>query len=304
MRIVTLLPSATEIVCALGLQENLVGVSHECDYPSGVQSLPKVTRTIIPENLNSRQIDDRVREHLSVEAALYSLDMEVLERLEPDLIVTQALCEVCAVAADEVNQAACKLPGNPAVVNLEPMSLQDVLDTIESLATLTNRKEFGIDVLRGLNARVACVVETTGRIPAQQKPRVGFLEWIDPLFNAGHWTPELIAMAGGIDCLGNPNQPSVTITPAKLIAANPSVLFVALCGFAMERTRQDLALLKNIEGWNDLDCVKNGRLYFTDGNAYFSRPGPRLIDSLEILAHCLHPALHSLPENLKSAENF
>ena len=175
MRIVTLLPSATEIVCALGLQENLVGVSHECDYPSGVQSLPKVTRTIIPENLNSRQIDDRVREHLSVEAALYSLDMEVLERLEPDLIVTQALCEVCAVAADEVNQAACKLPGNPAVVNLEPMSLQDVLDTIESLATLTNRKEFGIDVLRGLNARVACVVETTGRIPAPQKPRVGFL---------------------------------------------------------------------------------------------------------------------------------
>lgn len=304
MRIVSLLPSATEIVCSLGLQDQLVGVSHECDYPPGVEKLPRVTATRIPPGLSSEQIDTRVREHLNESAALYSLNMAVLEQLHPDLIVTQALCDVCAVAASEVDAAACVLPGQPRVVNLEPMSLQDVFDTIVALGTTTGRPQIAQQVVTGLQKRVNEIREPAELIPSRQRPRVGFLEWIDPLFNAGHWTPELIAMAGGIDCFGNLNQPSTTQSPQRLVEANPDVLFVALCGFEPERTVQDLQLLSRIEGWGQLNCVRKRQLYYTDGNAYFSRPGPRLVDSLEILAHCLHPTRFRLPKGLPAAVNF
>ena len=305
MKIVSLLPSATEIVCCLGLQDNLVGVSHECDYPPGVADLPSVTRTVVPHGLSSIEIDLKVREHLQTEKALYSLDMDKLQMLEPDLIVTQALCDVCAVAASEVNEAVCVLPGNPQVVNLEPMSLGDVLTTIELLAKTTKRELQGEKTLSELYARIETVTKRSATLGNEKRPLVGFLEWIDPLFNAGHWTPELITMAGGVDCFGNLHQPSQTIDPARLVEANPDVLFVALCGFDEERTRQDLRLLKEkIEGWDSLQCVKNGQLYFTDGNAYFSRPGPRLVDSLEIMANCLFPELHQIPSHLEPATNF
>ncbi len=305
MKIVSLLPSATEIVCSLGLQDNLVGVSHECDYPPGVADLPSVTKTIIPKGLSSIEIDIRVREHLQTEKALYALDMSTLQKLQPDLIVTQALCDVCAVAASEVNEAVCELPGNPQVVNLEPMSLGDVLATIALLAKKTNKVPQGQRTLANLNARIENVTKRSAAIHTEKRPRVGFFEWIDPLFNAGHWTPELIAMAGGIDCFGNLHQPSQTVEPSRLIEADPDILFIALCGFEEERTRQDLTILsEKIEGWDSLRCVKNGELYFTDGNAYFSRPGPRLVDSLEIMANCLHPELHPIPEHLKPATNF
>jgi len=304
MKIVSLLPSATEIICSLGLQKNLVGVSHECDFPPGVELLPKVTTTIIPKGLSSIQIDEKVRQQLQVESALYSLDMAVLERLRPDLIVTQALCDVCAVAADEVNTAACALPGNPAVVNLEPMSLQDVLDTIKSLALTTGTEAYGAEVLMQLNQRIAAVKDRSRKISLVNRPTVGFLEWVEPMFNAGHWTPQLIEMAGGIDSFGLPNKPSTTLPPERLSQANPDVLFIALCGFDIERSKQDLVLLEKIEGWQHLKCVRNNRLYFTDGNAYFSRPGPRLVDGLEILAHCLHPTRHALPSGLQPAINF
>lgn len=304
LRIVSLLPSATEIVSILGLQDNLVGVSHECDYPVGVQNLPKVTRSRIPHGISSNSIDAIVREQLTEEAALYSLNMPMMEKLRPDLIVTQALCDVCAVSAKEVDAAACALPGNPQVINLEPMSLDDVLNTINSLAEFAGVEKFGNSVLKNLSDRVSIVRERSERIPNCDRPTVGFLEWIDPLFNAGHWTPELIQYAGGKDSFGNINQPSETLAAKDLISADPSVLFIALCGFNCARTKVDLPLLKAIRGWEDLDCVKLKQLYYTDGNAYFSRPGPRLVDSLEIIAHCLHPSIHKLPDHLPPAINF
>ncbi|MEX2131429.1 MAG: cobalamin-binding protein [Pseudohongiellaceae bacterium] len=291
-RIVSLLPSATEIVCALGLQAHLVGVSHECDFPLGVEKLPRVTRTAIPKGLDSQAIDSTVRALLQTQAALYHLNEEVLAELKPELIVTQALCDVCAVSAEEVNTVACRLPGQPKVINLEPMSLAEVFATITLLGAVTQRQQQADRVLQLLQGRVDAVTSRTATIPAVQRPRVAMLEWIDPLFNAGHWTPELVTMAGGIDCLGNANQPSRRIEAKDLIDANPEVIFIALCGFDMARTAEDLPLLKKIPGWDSLSCVQQGRVYYTDGNAYFSRPGPRLVDSLEILAHTLHPELH------------
>ncbi len=303
LRIVSLLPSATEILCTLGAREQLVGVSHECDYPPGVECLPAVTRTLIPKNLSSAEIDQTVREQLNHTDALYSLDLSVLKELRPDLIVTQALCDVCAVSAAEVDSAACQLPGNPEVVNLEPMSLQDVLDTMLHLALRTGLQKSGDRAVDSLRKRIDAVKSRSASIDRQHRPTVGFLEWIDPLFNAGHWTPELIAYAGGTDCLGNPHQPSQSITPDKLWEADPDLLFVALCGFDLERTRRDLGILAEMDAWQELSCVRNGRLFYTDGNSYFSRPGPRLVDSLEILAHCLHPDLHPLTPDLQ-AINF
>ncbi len=295
LRLVSLLPSATEIVCALGLQQYLVGVSHECDYPAGIAGLPAVTHTAIPQGLDSGAIDEKVRTLLQTDAALYHLKSEILAALKPTHIVTQALCDVCAVAAAEVNEVSCRLPGKPQVINLEPMSLQQVFDTITLLGSATDKKLEAERAVQTLEARVRAVTVRSAAIPDKQKPRVAMLEWIDPLFNAGHWTPELVAMAGAVDCLGNINQPSVRLHENALMETSPDVLFIALCGFDLQRTEQDLDLLKRLPGWKGLPCVQNGRVYYIDGNAYFSRPGPRLVDSLEILAHTLHPHIHPVP---------
>jgi iron complex transport system substrate-binding protein len=301
MRIVSLLPSATEIVCALGLEENLVGVTHECDYPPFVKALPKVTRTLIPHDASSADIDALVRERLETTRALYSLDMPVLEDLRPNLLVTQALCDVCAVAEAEVSAAACTLPGLPKVLNLEPMSLEDVFTTLHLVGRATDRDAKAVEVVEGLRRRVRVVQERTQNIPPAERPKVAFVEWIDPIFNGGHWNPTLVEMAGGIDVLGSVGQPSRTTPWEMLVEAQPDVLFIACCGFSRERTLQDIPLLESRPGWSDLPCVRNGRIYVTDGNAYFSRPGPRLVDSLEIMAHALHPNLHPLPDGLPTA---
>ncbi len=292
MRIVSLLPSATEVICALGLGESLVGVTHECDHPACVRDLPKVTTTLIPHGATSGQIDALVREQLSTEKALYHLDMPMLEALAPDLIVTQALCDVCAVAAAEVTEAACLLPGNPPVVNLEPMTLRQVFDAVLTVGAAADRPDVAAQVVAALRARVDAVAERTAAIPNADRPRVAFLEWIDPLFNGGHWNPELIALAGGIDVLGSPGEASRTVTWQQLVDAQPDVVFVSCCGYTRDRALKDIPILQAAPGWDDLPAVRAGRVYVTDGNAYFSRPGPRLVDSLEILAHALHPAIH------------
>lgn len=304
MRIVSLLPSATEILALIGLDEYLVGVSHECDYPPRVRSLPSVTRSKIHGGLPSQQIDSLVREQLETEQALYQLDMQTLEILRPDLIVTQALCDVCAVAASEVNNAACELPGNPQVINLEPMCLQEVFDTITEVGAVTGHQQQAQAALDALVKRVTAVQSACANIPIADKPRVAFLEWIAPLFNAGHWTPELIEHAGGIDCLGSKHQPSHTIKDSELTLASPDVLFVSLCGFTEERTQQDLPLLRRIAGLQHAPCSLKKQLYYCDGNAYFSRPGPRLVDSLEIMANTLHPDRVSLTGSLSPAYRF
>jgi iron complex transport system substrate-binding protein len=300
--IVSLLPSATEIVCELGLGEHLVGVTHECDYPPFVRGLPKVTRTLIPHDAASRDIDSLVRERLKTRRALYSLDIGALEQLRPTLIVTQALCDVCAVAEAEVNAAVCQLPGHPQVVNLEPMRLDDVFECLRLVGAAAGVPDRANQVIARLRYRAEAVANRTARI--QDRPRVVLLEWIDPPFCCGHWSPELVRLAGGIEVIGQDSQPSRTIAWDEIVRAGPDVLFIACCGFAAERALQDVPILAGYPGFADLACVRSRRIYLVDGNAYFSRPGPRLVDSLEILAHALHPDVYSLPAGLEAARRL
>jgi iron complex transport system substrate-binding protein len=299
MRIVSLLPSATEIVCALGLGERLVGVTHECDWPAFVLGLPKVTRTLIPHDATSRRIDDLVRERLRTQRALYTLDLPVLEALCPDVIVTQALCDVCAVAEEEVRAAACRLPGHPRVVNLEPATLAQVLDSIAQVAAATGIEDRAKAVIHGLRARIDAVAARTESL--RDRPRVALLEWIDPPFSCGHWSPELVRLAGGVEGISQEGRPSRTLRWDEVVAWGPEVLYIACCGFTVERTLQDVEILRGCPGWKDLPCVRARRVYVVNGSHYFSRPGPRLVDSLEILGHALHPNVHPLPSGLPAA---
>ena len=300
MRIVSLLPSATELVCALGLESSLVGVTHECDFPPAVAGLPKVTRTLIPHDAPSADIDALVRERLKTEQALYTLDLPALEALAPDLIVTQALCDVCAVADAEVRAAACALPGRPQVVNLEPTCLDDVFACLGMVAAAAGVAARGHEVVAALRERVATVAARAAQV--QPSPTVGLLEWIDPPFSSGHWTPELIALAGGRPLLGTAGTRSRTLAWDEVRAADPEILLIACCGFDVARTRRDLPILARQPGFEALTAVRTGRVYVTDGNAYFSRPGPRLVDSLEILAHAVAPDMQPLPEGVVPAE--
>ena len=287
MRIVSLLPSATEIVCALGLEDALVGVTHECDHPPSVLRLPRVTRTLVPIDASSREIDGIVRDRLGAGSALYSLDEAEVERLRPDLIVTQALCDVCAVAEDEVRAAARRLPGRPRVLNLEPETLDEVLGCVLEVAEAAGCPARGEAVVASLRARVDAVVARNRDVAT--RPRVALLEWLDPPFSTGHWNPELVRMAGGEDGLGREGAKSVALRWEQVIAWRPEVVVIACCGFTAERALQETGVLAGVDGWSDLPAVRDGRVYVADGAAYFSRPGPRLVDSLELLAHLLHP---------------
>lgn len=292
-RIVSLLPSATEIVCELGLGDRLVGVTHECDWPTFVRDLPKVTTTAIPHDASSHEIDTLVRERLKTGNALYSLDMAILNQLQPDLIVTQALCDVCAVAETEVRAAACALPGQPDIVNLEPMRLEEVFESLRTVAFAAGVPQAGEEAVERLRARVTAVASKTARIV--RRPRVVFLEWVAPLFCAGHWTPELVRLAGGDEQIGQEGRPSHSIGWDEIVQADPDAIVVACCGFDVSRITQDMPILASQPGYRDLKCVRNGRVYLIDGSAYFNRPGPRLVESLEILANALHPGVHGTP---------
>jgi len=293
VRIVSLLPSATEIICRLGLADQLVGVTHECDEPPLVRRLPRVTRSLIPAGASSRQIDELVREKLRTQRALYTLEWSVLEALRPELLVTQALCDVCAVAEAEVRAAACALPNRPQVVNLEPQRLHDVFASFHQVAKAAQVPERAEAIVTELQQRVQAVIERSQQVT--YRPRVVLLEWIDPPFSCGHWTPELIRFAGGREMIGQEGQPSRTLRWEEVIAADPEVLVIACCGFDIARAQQDRSILQTYPGYEQLSAVRQGRVYWIDGNAYFSRPGPRLVDSLEWLAFLLHPDIHPAP---------
>jgi iron complex transport system substrate-binding protein len=273
-----------------------------------VSSLPRVTRTLIPHNASSGEIDRLVRERLQTQKALYTLDMPVLERLQPDLLVTQALCDVCAVAEEEVTAAACALPGRPRVVNLEPTRLAEVFESLRLVGAAAGVPRKAEEAIAALEARVETVTNRTRSVTS--RPRVVLLEWIDPPFSSGHWSPELVRLTGGIEGLGREGLPSRTLRWNEVVEYDPEVLVVACCGFTTERTLRDLPILRRYPHFAELTCVRTGRVFVVDGNAYFSRPGPRLVDSLEILAHALHPQVHPQPQGippayrLESAELF
>ncbi|MEM9366317.1 MAG: cobalamin-binding protein [Planctomycetota bacterium] len=301
MRIVSLLPSATEILCGIGLQDSLVGVSHECDHPEAVRSIPTVTQSLIPTNLTSQQIDQHVREQWQASSphALYRLDRERMIDLAPDLIVTQSVCDVCAVAEDDVRQATQAMSQPPAILNLEPVNASGVLDCIRLVGQATDRDEASSRFAASLEQRIDHIRERNRELA--HHPSVVFLEWVDPLFTAGHWTPELIETAGGVEMLGVAGTKSRTIAWEHLVQADPEILVVACCGYDVEQTRRDVPVLANQSGWESLQSVRNGNLFVADGSSYFNRPGPRIVDSIEILAHCFHPELHALPTPLTQA---
>ena len=301
MRIVSLLPSATELVCGLGLRQQLVGVSHECDYPNSVIGLPVLTSSRIPQGLDSGSIDHLVTEQLKSDQALYDLNIDVLTSVRPDLIVTQALCDVCAVSGNDVARAVGGLPNNPDVINLEPNCLTDVLDTVELLAEAADCVKQGQIYLRELRYRISQVNNKSSVINLSDKPRVALLDWLDPIFDGGHWSPEIIELAGGIACFGNKKEPSQRRSWNDLIQARPDIIFIALCGFNVERSMQDVEDFFSSQEFSVLRDQVGSKIFLVDGNAYFSRPGPRLVDALEIMANAIHPLIHKLPSNLPVA---
>lgn len=290
MRIVSLLPSATEICFSLGLGEQVVGVTHECDYPPEALAKPKLTRSMLPESLqtqagSSAAIDRHVRANVHQGSSLYALDSDLLEALAPDLIITQELCAVCAVSYDIVAGAAKRLRGDPRVISLEPTSLEDVFGTIDTVAQICGVPERATSVLAHLRSRVAALRATTSTLP---RPRTLLLEWPDPPMNAGHWIPDIIELAAGEPVLSNAGGNSQKLEWKAITQADPDVVVVAPCGYDLARARDAVRELDAYPAWRTLRAVREGRVFAIDGNAYVSRPGPRLIESAEILAHALH----------------
>jgi iron complex transport system substrate-binding protein len=288
VRIVSLLPSATEIVAALDLTDHLVGISHECDYPEQIRDRPRVTRCEIHgSDLPSTAIDAWVRDTLASSGTLYTLDEELIRDLRPDLILTQQLCDVCAVNYGSVAAFAATLPVRPRLINLEPTRLADIYADIRRVAQASDVPERAAAVIAELERRVKSVVSLVADVP--DRPKCFLMEWIDPPFCGGHWNPELVELAGGIDPIGRKGEPSRTVTWEEIHRADPDVVVLACCGFAVERTLREMALLAGKAEWETLRAVRQAHVYVADGSTYFSRPGPRIVDSLEMLAHRLHP---------------
>ncbi len=286
MRIASLLPSSTEIVCALGLEEELVAVTHECDYPPSVRGKPSVTSSVLDHQASSAEIDRHIRRLVHEGSSIYRLDAERLRELSPDLILTQELCAVCAVSYPIVEQAAHRLEASTQVVSLEPERLDDVFDHVELVGRLTGRQERARRVVQGLRQRITRVRE---QVAGREPVRVVCVEWIDPPYNSGHWTPELVEIAGGHDPLGTPGQPSRPVGWPDVQAADPAAIVVIPCGFTLERGWREMSALAGRPDWETLRAVRRGQVFVVDGSAFFSRPGPRLVDSIEILAGILHP---------------
>jgi iron complex transport system substrate-binding protein len=302
VQVVSLLPAATEIVAALGMVDNLVGVSHECDHPAEVSRKPRVTRCAIHGNqLDSADIDRWVKTELERTGTLYTMDETLLRRLAPDVIITQRLCDVCAVGYDSVTAFAATLPGPPVVVNLEPQTLDDVFEDIRRVGAALDVAERAETVIRELRGRVDRV---RARCAAAPRRRCVLLEWIAPPFRSGHWGPELVAIAGGVDPVGRAGEDAAEVGWDAVRAAEPEVLVIACCGFDVARTLRDLPTLRGYAGFSALPAVRTNEVWVVDGSAYFSRPGPRLVESLELLAPLVHPELFpesSPPEGVARA---
>ena len=281
MRIVSLVPHATELLFALGLGDQVVGVTHECDHPEEAQDLPQVTRDVLEPGLAPAAVDAAVRARTEAGESIYELDDELVRELEPELIVTQALCDVCAVSVDEVRALAQELPGPPRVISLDPTTYGETVADMRTIAQATGAKDAALDLI-ARTARRADVVRLAVR--GAPRPRVAALEWLDPVFVAGHWTPQLIEMAGGEDVLGFPGERSRQATWDEVAAAQPEVVIVMPCGYDAAR-----ALVEAEEFGGRLRAVGADQVIAVNASAYFSRPGPRLVDGLELLAHILHP---------------
>jgi iron complex transport system substrate-binding protein len=287
-KIVSLLPAATEIVCALGLEENLVGRSHECDYPASVKHLPVCSEANFPDNLSSAAIDVKVKEILADALSVYSVNREQIKQLSPDVVITQAQCEVCAVSLKDVEEALENyLDKQARIMSLQPNSLDDIFNDITTIATALNVTDAGNTLLEELHDRVDIVRHKLKF--SDGKPTVACIEWLKPLMLSGNWVPELVNIAGGVSILTEPGKHSPYVQWDDIRLQNPDIILVMPCGFPIERTLKEIDTLLQLPGFTELKAVKNSRVYIADGNQYFNRPGPRIVDSIEILAEIIHP---------------
>lgn len=287
-RVVSLLASATEIVCALGCEDLLVGRSHECDFPPSILHLPACSAPRIDVAGSSRDIDERVKAACRDALSIYAVDAEMLRALRPTVILTQTQCDVCAVSLHDVEQAVCKLLDvQPHIVALAPRLLADVWEDIRRIGTVLGAGERAERLMAHCRGRLDDLARRTARL--SERPAIACLEWIDPLMAAGNWVPELVEVAGGRNLFGRAGRHSPWMTWEELLRADPDVIAVMPCGFDMPRSRREMYLLTGRAEWSGLSAVRNGRVYLADGNQFFNRPGPRLVESAEILAEMLHP---------------
>ncbi len=294
-RIVSLLPSATEIVCALGLVESLVGVTHECDYPPEVAKLPRLTASRIShETMTSAEIDHAVRSQLDGHGSIYELDEEQMRALRPDLILTQELCEVCAVSYKEVERAARMFETDVRVVSLEPNTIEDIFENLRTVGRLTGKGPEAEELVSHLRSRLDRVAAALANVP--RRPRTLMLEWLEPAFAPGHWVPEQVMIAGGDHAFGRAGRPSVTTTADEIKAYAPEVIVLIPCGYYKEDILRQLPQARLPAGWDELPAVYAGQVWAVDATSYFSRPGPRVVEGAEILARILHPEIFGAPE--------
>jgi iron complex transport system substrate-binding protein len=293
VRIASLVPSATELLFELGLGDRVVAVTHECDYPPGVEQLPQLTRSVIPGGLDAAAVDAAVRERTGRGEALYELDQERLRKLDVDLIVTQAVCEVCAVSFDDVRAVAKRLPTKPRVVSLDPATLGEVLADAPRLAEAADAGEAGAELAERAGARIEAVERA---VEGAARPRVAALEWLDPVFVGGHWVPQMIELAGGENVLGLPGEKSRTVRWAEVEAAAPEVVIAMPCGYYAEQAAAEAVLQR------ERLAALGARVVAVDAAAYFSRPGPRLVEGIELLGHLFHPDRVPAPPGRRSVE--
>lgn len=296
MKICSLLPGATEVVAALGLADDVVGVSHECDYPPAMRRKPVMVKPAIDaERTSSPDIDRQVRGMLDEGRHLYALDEALFTRAEPDLVITQDLCQVCAITPGQLQRAINALAAPPVLLTLNPTSLEDIFTDVERIGAAAGRAGEGTTLAAGLRARLQAIRHRVASV--QERPRVVCLEWLDPLYIGGHWVPEMVDWAGGRDALGRAGEPSKQVTWEQVEAATPDVVVLMPCGFSVARTLKELDEPSATQPWPDrtewatLPAVRQGRVYVVDAASYFSRPGPRLVDGVAILAALLHPGL-------------
>ena len=285
-RIASLLPAATDMVCALGLGDRLIGISHECSYPDFAAALPKLTRSALPHGLSQPEIDAFVSARLRAGESLYAVDDALLRRLEPDLILAQDLCEVCGVSSRDIDGVCDTLPGNPRILRFSPKSIAGIHDNLRMLGVAAGASEAAERIIAAARHRIA---EVEQRVAALPRPRVFCMEWLDPPYCSGHWVPEMVEIAGGVDALSRKGADSVRVTWNEVLAWAPEVLFLMPCGFALEDIIPQTARLPSQPGWSELPAVREDRVFVVDANAYFARPGPRVIDGIELIARCIHP---------------
>jgi iron complex transport system substrate-binding protein len=290
LRIISLIASATEIVCALGFESQMVGRSHECDFPASVKGLPGCTSPKFEVEGLSYEIDQRVKAILQEALSVYRVDADLLERLQPTHIITQSQCEVCAVSLKDVEQAVCQFTSSqPVIVSLEPNALADIWSDIQRVATALGAPERGVALVAELRRRMDEIAEKARATTS--RPTIACIEWIEPLMAAGNWMPELVEMAGGVNLFGEAGKHSPWMKWEELVESDPDVIFISPCGFDIARTMQEVALLSGKPEWKELKAAQHRRVFVADGNQYFNRPGPRVVESLEILAEILHPEL-------------